>query len=78
MEVLRWTGEGEGGKTSSGGMFSPRVRVSLSSFLRFSWDVRACRGCEDVDVSMLKEEDIEARGFDWSGGGIADFIVVET
>ena len=61
-------------------MFSPRVRVSLSSFLRFSWDVRACRGREDVvDVSMLKEEDIEERGCDWSrGGGIADFIVVET
>lgn len=52
-------------KTSSGGMFSPRVRESLANFLRFSLAVRTWGGREDIVVvvvvvveCMLKQEDV--------------------
>jgi hypothetical protein len=79
MEALRPRG-GEEWKTSSGGMFSPRVRASLANFLRFSFSVRTWRGCGDVVVGvelMLKvEENIGERGSGWWTGRFLAFILL--
>ena len=67
-------------KTSSGGMFSPRVRESLASFLRFSSIVRTWGGRDDVVVEvvecMLKQEDVGERDFELLvTAGLEDFIL---
>lgn len=71
MEVVRLRGVVgvvvEDGKTSSGGMFSPRVRESLANFLRFSSTVRTWGGRGEVVVivdCMLKLEDVGERAFE--------------
>jgi hypothetical protein len=66
--------------TSSGGMFSPRVRVSLANFLRFSVAVRTWCGREDVVVvvvveCMLKREDMGERDFELVTGVFDGFIL---
>lgn len=51
-------------------MFSPRVRVSLANFLRFSLIVRWCGRDGEVGVvgedCMLKQEDVAERDFESS------------
>ena len=50
---------GDDRNTSSGGMFSPRVRVSFAIFLRFS---RSLRAAVEVEASMLSDEAVGERG----------------
>ena len=70
----------EEGKTSSGGMFSPKVCISLANFLRFSVSDRTWCGRENVVVvveCMLKREDAGERDFELSvTGGFEGFILV--
>lgn len=65
------------GKTSSGGMFSPRKRCSLASFLRFASKDRSQGECEDGVESMLKHEEVGERDFESiMAAGFDGFILV--